>query len=509
MPKVRDLNRKRDDYFADDWKRNEALYEGGRKISDLKEVILPRRPAETDDWYALRLASFHYLNRTAKVIDEFAGSIFADDLLVLAARPSRSAERPALDQAYIDFVADPTGANTGTLGSLLYDGWIQAQIRREHFFAPHFAGGELPEGASRADQERVGGLTPRLREIPADAILNLHRDEHGLAWAMVRYRIESTEPLASGEPKSLFLWLLVDRQQVRTFELQVERSVREPDGDLDATEVAAKGHRWANARNGLGICPIVTLCAANTAWLIDRIALHAIAETRKRNALFWYEDLCCYPVPVHTGQSGLKEVGEERDGANRKRGAQYWLEGDQGDVFEYMEPAGQSLEHLAKRIDSFGHELSEVVHQAASALGPEAAAQVQSAASKVRDSIAKRLLAASFAEDVRACAREILDLVAFGRGEDVQFEVAGLSAHDIEDAGLVADEAGKVQSLTIPSPTFHREYAKKVARGVLTGVVPLEKLEQMDAELDAADESAFALPTAAEPGAVLEEGAEK
>ena len=481
MATVKTLNRTRASYHKALRTLYEALYRGGHALEAHKAELLPQRPVEHLSWWNLRLAQFHYLPRAAQIIDELSGMVFQGDLELLPKPESKGGERPDLDPFYTEFFADPIGGNQKVrIVDLLYRGLLKCQIHRDHFYRVLFPDVVVGEGESRGDQEKKGGLRARVEHLFADAVLDFEEDASGLVWVKTLHRIENRDPLVADEARRDTLrWEIIDRTSIRVFETTVEVG-KVPDENVEVPEKSNLVHRWAEKQR----VPIVRLCVGDDVWLMDRLASMVVAETRKRNGLHWLEELACYPQPVHTGESSIKEQRETDPNRNASRGATVWLEGDKDDTFEYLEPGGTSLEHLAKRLDAMGHEIATVVHQAASALGPEASKQVQSADSKVRDSVAKRLLAEAYADDTRKVAVELMQLVAIGRREEIEWEATGLDQHDIEDVSEATTEALTVQAVKIRSETFQREYAKRFVRRVMPGM-STNDYEKMDGEIDA------------------------
>lgn len=481
--KVEILERRRADYYADERKLYDALYRGGHTIEQFKAQLLPKRPAETDAWYALRLSGFSYLNRAAQVLGELAASVFAGDLQIAPAKDGET--RPPVPDDVATFIENPLGRKEPEpITDVLFLALSRVLVEREHFFLVGFP--DAPGAQSRGDQEAMGALRPFLRHVPAGAVIDLGEDDEGLTYVMLRHRIIDDAPLKPREERrDRVRWTLIERTTVRTWEIEVEPG-KEPEGKDDAVEGPAITHRWAGAQS----VPVVRFRVGENVWLMDRIASLLKAETRKRNGLDWYEELACYPLPVHKGDETLSEKREADPGRNASRAATTFFEIEKEGELAYLEPSGGSLEHLAKRIEAIGIEIATVTHHMASSLGPTAAAQMQSAASKIRDSVAKRLLADCYADDVRQCAERIMRLVSIGRGEDTEWEALGLDQHDPADAEAVTAEAEAVQGIKVPSPTFRKEYVKRFARSLLPGA-PVETLETIDAEIDAAEADAF------------------
>jgi hypothetical protein len=481
LPTVKTLDRKREDYLGEERKLYEALYRGGHRLEKLVDKILPKRPMESASFWEARKALFHYLPRAAQIIDHLTGMVFQGDLEILA-KAEGDKERPTLPDFYNEFFEDPLGGNPKTkIVDVWFSGLNRAQIHANHFVRVVFPDTDLGETASRGDQESAGALRAKLRMIDADSVFDYEEDPAGLVWIKIATKIEDRDPLVEDKDRTcLYRWQVIDRKTIKTYELSVEYG-KEPKPDEEVPLKDEVEHRWAKADR----VPVVRLGLGDDVWLMDRIASMGVAETRKRNGLNWLEEVCCYPQPVHKGDESIKERQEADPSQNTKRGALYLFEIGPDEELEYLEPGGTSLDHIAKRLEAMGHEMATVVHQAASAQGPEAAKQIESAASKVRDSVAERIIAGCYADEVRKAAAETCDLVAIGRGEAFRFEALGLEQHDIADVAEAAAEAVTVQGVNVPSKTFRTRYMKRFIRRVLPGE-PDKEYETMDKEIDAA-----------------------
>jgi hypothetical protein len=489
MPKARALHEKRADYYEPVWQRYELLYEGGHRLEEKKGAFLMQRPAESPATYQERLALFTYRNLVATMVDEIVSATLQAP--VTMNREKQGDERPPADPFYAEFFKDPEGKGECGWNDVLLERLTCGLVKCEAWFSVLFE--DTPGARNRAEQEEQGGLRARVECVQPERVINAKRDRHGLADVTLfdREKLPGLEA-----PKDRLIWTVIDRKQIQRFTLIVDRNEDVTQVlDQDVTVEPAKPHRFAGYKER-GAVPLVELRFKKGLWLLDKLALIAKEELVKRNGLAWYEHVACFPQPYHKGPETLKETKPEESeggdllGSEKKRGAKYVLELDTEGEYGFAEPAGTSLEHLSNRLEQLERDMSKAIHQMAAATGPQAASMVQSAESKVRDSISKRILCERYAKKVRDVAVQVLDLVSYGREDkDHVWEASGADRHDISDGSESLDTAMKVQAVPdlMKSKTLRREIAKGTARALLLTLgVSTETVDAVNAEFDAA-----------------------
>ena len=73
---------------------------------------------------------------------------------------------------------------------------------------------------------------------------------------------------------------------------------------------------------------------------------------------------------------------------------------------------------------------------------------------------------------VRRFAVSLYDVISCARGEDVVWVAHGLDSFDQEDRQQVLEESLALQAVDIPSPTFKKEHAKRVATKLVPNLPP-------------------------------------
>lgn len=474
---VKSLNRTRANYIPNVWAKYRLLYAGGHKIQANASAFITKHAAEHKTWYGERLARFHYVNRVAPIIGELAGSVFQADLKMTPEKDGET-RKPAPD-FYGDLFNDPQGNREGTLADLMNECFVQALQDSETWLMLDFP--EVPPDVVRSDraqQETEGDLRAMLIPINAEMVLNYREDEDGLAAVMLRHRYVNDDMVAPVLTETI-CWRLIDRTSIRKWEITVEIG-KEPKDDAEPTELPQIEHRLAKHQR----VPMLCLKLKPHLWVMDQLGPLICEDVEKRNSLSWYETLACFPQLKHMGEETLKDRGAETDPA--KRGVQYIWEIEKDGELDWLEIEGASLTHLAAKLEAIREDIQRTVHQMASQVGPQAAAQVQSAASKTRDSVSKRVLSEEYAKAIRRFAVRAWNLVALAREDDVTFEAAGLDRHDIGEAESAAEKAALAQGVTVRSETHVREVMKTFVRE-FHGEAEPKLIDAMLAEIDKAD----------------------
>jgi hypothetical protein len=108
----------------------------------------------------------------------------------------------------------------------------------------------------------------------------------------------------------------------------------------------------------------------------------------------------------------------------------------------------------------------------------------RSAASKAQDRYATEILLSAYARVVKDFTRELYQCIATSRNESIVWVVSGLQTSLEEDRESLIKEALLLPNLDIPSETFKKRYAFRVALALLEGASPEEE-RTIKAEIEA------------------------
>lgn len=493
MPTVKDLNQKRADYERDVWQVYEWLHEGGHAIAKAKQLFLPRRPLEEPEFYQVRLQGFSYKNLASAIVSDLSATTLQAPLEVQ--RKKQGAQRPPADPFYAEFLEDPTGKGRsaeegGDLNQFASACLERAMVKRDAWVYIGFPSRAVgASGASsRAEQEAAGDLRVMLSHVRPESVFNVLEDERGLSEAILFER-KCPQTLAGNaeDAKDTLIWTKLTRKEVITYELIVDRG-ESPRDDQVVPEASRVTHRLAGF-DGLGALPLRRLHLPKSLWVLDKIGSLCEEELRKRNGLGWYMDCCCYPQPYYKGDENLREAKAEDREQNKRRGVLQVLELEREGEYGYAEPSGSTLEFGMNFLIQLERDIYKSLHEMAAAQGPNAAAQIQSAASKVRDSVAKNILAGKYAKRVRNFVHEVMTLSAAARDDtDHIWVVSGADQHDLIDEEEAIGTALRVQGVMDlqKSPTGRKALVKRVWRSLLRGE-PAEIFDEIDRETETAN----------------------
>jgi hypothetical protein len=96
-----------------------------------------------------------------------------------------------------------------------------------------------------------------------------------------------------------------------------------------------------------------------------------------------------------------------------------------------------------------------------------AAAVGRSGDSKQSDDQQTEIVLSGFGAHVREACERTFDMLSDGRGEDIDWSIGGMSTFHVTDMTTFVTNAVAAQGINIPSPTYHREIAKRTAQGQL------------------------------------------
>jgi hypothetical protein len=188
-------------------------------------------------------------------------------------------------------------------------------------------------------------------------------------------------------------------------------------------------------------------------WLANKAALLQQEHFNKSNALSW---------ALHMGLFAMPVVYSEREW-HQIVGEAYYIQLGPEDKFGWTEPEGHVYRLAAENLDRLKDEIYRVCYLMNQAAGREARNLSQSAASKQRDQMITHEVLRAYGDMVKAFLRQILELVAAARRDDVQVEVTGLDQFDVKELNDELDNAQRLRNLEINSSTFLREIQKKLA----------------------------------------------
>ena len=427
-------------------RRFHDLAEGGETFRARIADYLPQHDIEPSKVWKRRQDEAYYINYVARIVNFFASQL-------MRCPPQLKSEPEVVDPWWdaLKEDADGRGKSLAQMGRELL---VRALIGRRAYLRVEFPeGAPLPANATLADADRAGARNGRLVAVPTEHVRHWKRRRDGsFEWVLEHERVEELDDFADEKPRVTETWTCwyADGTARRW---QVEYAPdRKPTPSSNVPEVDAP-------TNPCGAIPLVELVLPPELHVVGLIADPQIAQFRKSNALSWSIDRTCYAMPAFYLKDRRKPP---------TMGAGYYLMLGAEEKFDWPAPPATAFTVVRDVTKDLVQEIHRVAEQMALAVDNNQAAAVgRSGDSKQADAKATEVVLKAYGNALRDPMERALDLLAIGRGEKTDWDVAGMDVYDLKDAETLTDMALASEPLQIPSPTHRRELLKAVSRAQL------------------------------------------
>lgn len=502
--KIATLQQKHPTYDADRWRQYEALYRGGEAFRSCIESFLPQNPAENPEVHKARLGAAKYTNYVGPIVDWFAARLMSGTV---------TAKADGAPDWYDGWKASVDGAGTD-LVDFVRARFVDACVKGRSWWTVELPedGGPPPVNAAEYEERRLGDVL--LRAIPRESVLDWDTDAQGnLLWAIV---YEEERPRLSPRDErgtTVHRWTVYEPDEISVYEVAIaDGKALDPKTDLEPVV----------RKNELGRVPLLPLGfdgvrAVHASaphrrpislsqseifglWPLNRLAEPQVAHFQLEASLEWSIRRTCFSMPVFTGASETT--------APPTMGAGYYIKIGVGEKFEWTAPPVAHLAATEGRVQARKDEIYRVALQMAQGVDNNAAAIGRSGQSKLADAASTDALLVVYGALVREAVQRTYELVCAARGELLKWVVSGLDSFSPTDAGLLVATGVQVQAMQIASPTFKREFDKRVVRSLLPNVDEATRTA-IESEIDAnTPAEAFAPPGTEPPEGGEEEAGE-
>lgn len=487
------------------WQQLRALLEGGKRLlrdDKLMSELFPRHPNEDDDVYDGRRRRAFFIPYPGEIVGDLVGLLEQDPVDV------RAPKGEPLDAFY----ADTFLTNVDRKGTSL-TGYAQVIAREALTVGRAWSLCELPAEAdgddvlSLLEQERRDLLRAYVCPLPAEQVLDWEEDDDGaLLWAIVHQCSKRRADPSARRDTVTDVFTVYTRAHWYRF------AVMYPDGkppkDDEVFSPVQQG------RHTFGTVPLLRFDLPEGLHAMDKLYGIARAHLNQRSALSYAQLKHLFPIlTAYLGpeMGGGGAVPSEAQQSPTRATEQTYGVGrvhvfGKDDKLVYTTPDGSVFTFAASDLKDLRDEMHRVTYTMAASMEGSSAAVGRSGESKREDRTAKERVLAHLG--VRLCAhlKELLRVVARGRGDNADgadaFIVSGLSSFDEVTGSEAVADAQIIDGLKVPSPTFWRVHRKALARRVLARDASPEELEKIDAEIDAntSDEEFNPLPPRPPPG---------
>jgi len=490
----------------------EDLYEGGWQMMRKASDYIAPLPMEHPTLYASRISTTAYVPYFGEIVDQFVSDLFSQPLAVVPAGDAKNPDTPGVfpdEEFYADFAKDVDGEGNG-LADMAADILTTGLKHRRAYLmvdAPMATG---PAPVNMADEEASGARRCYVYEVPPDQVID---------WKL------KVEKGPDCKKTSTFAWVILFRkEQERATPASTRESVTETFtiwSISDEPDACARWDQYAvtyvpgqtdprpedaipwvqGGSTSFDRVPLLRFELPKGLWVGNKIGPLALEHWVRRSELVGAEKRSCVSIPYVTQGPEMPAIGESNSEAaeDPHRGedpiAQFNKKGfltlGHEDKLDFAEPHGHAYEIIDKQVDHVREAMFAVNHQMSASIRPSAGALGRSGLSKQKDQDKTDKVLGALGRYVRAFFGSVYDAISKARAEEVVWVTSGIDNYETYDRAAVIQEATSLALVAIPSPTFRKEHAKRVATVLVPGLPPAtvaQMAEEIDQGIDAEEE---------------------
>lgn len=508
-------------------KKIRLLYKGGYAAADGLKKLIVKAPGETQQAFEYRRSQASYMPYFGQLVDYLVGAMFQNPLHIT---PAGDADDPDTigdypDPEFYQLFARNADRKGCHFSQLMRDSITEALLCHCAWVAV-----DMPpavQAENRREEDELGGSRGYAYLLPFEEIFDWKEDDDGdgdLAWAIVGRRCtERDDPEALRETyyERYTLWRKNPVSGVVTYCIYQTRPVKIGDVIPDNEEIPEL--EPGETQTSFECIPLVRVELPDGLWAGNKVGPLAEEHYRRRCDMVGSMARSLHEIPfVKQGAEvpgvgeGISEAqsepgrGQDPVGQFKRKG--FVVLGSEDDI-GFAGPSGRAYEITDTQLKELRDEIFRSVHAMALSLANTGATAKRSADSKVEDRRATGVVLDYLATKTRELAVNVYKTISDARQEDVVWVAHGLDDFDLEESSDLVKDAVVVQSLSIPSETFKKEYLTKVALSLIPGTSPETKSQiqqeicdgvEQEEELHEATQEAqlqeWQQPSAAQPG---------
>jgi hypothetical protein len=474
----KNLKERNPEYKFNLWEECRAFYSGGDELlgnDKLMDRVFPRHMVEHEEIYKERKSRAFYVPYAGEIIDAIIAGLFADDLKV---EIEPDGADPYYDDLFDD-VSPPKGEET-SLSSFMKKQILTALQCKIAWTLIDFP--DAPEQiATKADEDKLGVNRAYLCEYCPENVLDWEESEDGdLDWVLIVNRSEKRGSIGELRGMVTERFTYYDRAGWVQYEHSYKKG-ETIDENKDVPEIGSGTHSF-------GCVPIVRLQLSDGLWAMGKLLSIAKAHFNLRNGLSWSEIKSLFQVLVAFLDGERMDNVHSQDSnraVNQVYGPGYILQYSAGDRLEYVGPNPGPYEFASKDLNNLRDEMHRVLHQMALSVDNSGAALQRSADSKQVDQEITQLILREFGKIVREHVKRVYGCIFAGRNEEsLVVKVSGLENHAEQSIAAMVEQAGIVDTISIPSATFKIKYLYRLIRRVLDTDATDDDMAQILQELE-------------------------
>jgi hypothetical protein len=219
--------------------------------------------------------------------------------------------------------------------------------------------------------------------------------------------------------------------------------------EVEAELVDEGFHALASQRR----VPLFELRVSDGLWLMSKAASLQIEHFNKANALSWALSMGLFAMPVVYSEREWKQI----------LGEAYYIQLGSNDRFGWTEPEGKVFQIASSNLTRLQEEIYRVCYLLTQARGGGSTAVEQSGLSKLRDFAITQEVLRAYGDAVKDCLKRVLRAIETARQDEIEIGVSGLDDFDIGDFSSDLEDAQRLLSLGIESPTLRKQVFKRLA----------------------------------------------
>lgn len=472
------------EYHGRAWAELDDFLAGGYRMEERAGHYLPQLVGETPQRYQERLKTAAYIGYVGRILNRFVANVFARNLVVTP----DDAAAGAWDPGFYELFAKDADRQQTPFAIMMRKALLMALLKQNHVIGidtptPSELGIEEPF-TSRADEDRSGVTRVYLYDVPVESMLDWKREQDGsYRWVVLWRTINEREsPRDSREEivEEFKLWEMRDGTAVWTIYRTEPYKQGESPKDEDDLIVHAQGVTTFPR------IPLIPFDLPFDLWVGNQIGPIQKEHFRRRTTLVSSQNRSLYAVPLIRLGSEAPGMGgpipaEVQMDPNRAQDPKeslaqkgYLVLGRDDDL-SFPEPSGAAYALTYQQIRDLVDEMHLVVDQMAASIQATSTALGRSGESKRADRSSFEIVLSDLGERVRQFALKVYGAVAEIRDERIGWTVHGCDEFDVDDRDGLFSEAARFDMINIPSPTFRRAYATRLALKLVPDADPETK----------------------------------
>ncbi len=424
------------------WRVYQDLYMGGEQLKENAGEYLVRRQKEPGDVFAERLARVFYENYVGSIIDWYAATLFRREPIL-----TFEGDNEAAKTFFCAFTEDCDLKQT-SLSDFFRRQLMGALVGGSSYILVDFPRIAQP-AANRAEEDLQGASRAYLVGYQAEDLINWSQDQQGnLEWVVLRTS-NQRQDTPDGAWFKETRWVYYDKEEFRIY-----RRVEGKAGEKSAPELVDAGR---HGLAGLRRVPLFRLKVSDGLWLMNKAALLQLEHFNKSNALGWALTMGLFAMPV---------VYSDREW-NQIVGESYYIQLGPNDKFGWTEPEGKVYQIAVDNLNRLKTEIYRVCYLMPQSWDDQT---TQSGTSKLRDFTVTHEVLRAYGDAIKDTLKRLLRAIEAARQDGLTVDVSGLDEFDIGDFSSELDDAQRLLTLGVGSPTLRKEIFKRLAQKYLCDV---------------------------------------